>query len=284
MKKTTMVLTAILTLSILTVALFLIWNFTNPPLPQQKSTANTLPHNLVNTVSHKSQSLPIDDVKNSGTFSNLQAFHSIKLNAMSPDIKLVTGDEYALEYKIHDRESVNTFEISDGVLYFDTGFEFEFDVDYGNFFITITVPTDVSLETVDIKTVAGKIYTDVPVINAASLISTSGKIKIEKSTIKTLNAKSTSNNIDVNGFITDVDIHSTSGDCTVISEQLQGNIKTVSGKIKVETNENAISASSFGKVNYSGNNKGYRYEYNGNAVLNLDSVSGKIIIKSWHEF
>ncbi len=208
----------------------------------------------------------------------LTPFTSIDIDALSPNVKIITGEDYAIEYKLHNREHIDILQVEDGVLVFDTGYDFEFDVDYGNFFIEITVPEDITFDNIDVKTIAGNIYTDVEHIENTSLVATSGKITVENSHITNIYAKSTSEDINISGVLQNVDISSVAGDCQVTSDKLSGDVQTVSGDISVNTTETLISASSFGEIKYFGENKGYRYE-SSNPNLNLVSVSGKIIVK-----
>ncbi len=209
---------------------------------------------------------------------SLSDFTSIDIDAISPDIKIVSGEDYAVSYNLHEKEHIDILEVKDGVLYFDTGYNFEFEVDYGDFFITITIPADTALETVDIKTVAGDIYSDIGQMEQVSLITISGEIEVENSSIAMLSAKSTSEDIMISGNIAELDLDSVAGDCLVKSENMVGKIATVSGQIELQTAETAIAATSFGQVKYHNNNMGYRYENSANPNLELESVSGKIIV------
>ncbi len=214
----------------------------------------------------------------SGNVEELEPFTSIDIDALSPDVEVVVGNEYSIEYKLHDREHIDVLEVRDDTLIFDTGYNYEFDVVYGNFYIKITVPQDVEFDDVDIKTVAGNVYTDIEGISNASFITTSGNVMVEDSVIPQLFAKSTSKDVEVSGIFENIDISTVSGRCEVVSDNVKGDIQTVSGDIVVRTNVTEISANSFGEVKFFGENKGYRYE-SSDSDLNMVSVSGKITVE-----
>ncbi len=211
--------------------------------------------------------------------NELEEFHSIKINAMSPDIRVTEGEDYSVEYRLHDREHIEKLEVENGVLIFETGFNLDFDIDYSNFHINVTIPKGTELQTLELTSVDGDIFTDVNVVKNASLITTAGEVEINGTQINELQAKSTSENIYLNGTFENIDAHSTAGDLTIISENFIGELTTVSGNIEIETNQEALTASSFGEVRYNGDNKGYRYESGNNTLLTVQSVSGKIIIE-----
>lgn len=248
----------------------------------------------VNTENQKSNVYTI------GELSSIDSFTDINIDVMSADIYLTYGDEYALEYNIHDREKVKIFDVSKGVLSFETTFNLDFKVDYGDWYVKVTVPKDSEIGNLNLSTVAGDVLIEDAVLKNAKLNSTSGKvtvlnskmdtveiktvsdeISIKDSEILTVKAKNKADDILLTGIFSDVDINSIAGNISVngtISERVK--IESISGNIDlISTKPMEILAESIGGIEYNNKNQGYKFNNSqGDDNMYLKSVSGKIKI------
>lgn len=240
------------------------------------------------------------EVDTSGDQSQLDPFTDINIEVMSADIYLIYGDEYSLEYNIHDREKIKTFDVSNGVLNFDTTFKLDFKVDYGDWYVKVTIPKASEIADLNLTTVAGDIVIEDAVLENAKLNSTSGEVRvanskidmveiktvsseisIKDSEITTVKAKNKADDIILTGTFGDVDISSISGNLKVdgtISDSAK--IETTSGNIDIiSTQLIETLAESLGKIEYNNKNQGYKFNNSqGNDKFHLKSVSGRIQI------
>ena len=241
------------------------------------------------------QKSKVDD----GINSLIDSFTDINVVVMSADIYLIYGDKYSLDYNIHDREKIKIFDVSNEILNFNTSFNLDFKVDYGDWYVKVTVPKDAKIGDINLKTVSGNIIIEDAVLKTANLKSTSGEVKIisskidmleiktisnkiliKDSTILNVKAKNTSDNIILTGRFSDVDINSVSGNIKIngsISDFAK--IDTISGNIDfTSTVPLEVVAESVGKIKYNNNNQGYKFNNSKNNNFHLKSVSGKIQI------
>ncbi len=240
------------------------------------------------------------EVDTTGDQSSIDAFTDININVMSADIYLIYGDEYALEYNIHDREKVKISDVSKGVLSFETTFNLDFKVDYGDWYVKVTVPKDSEIGDLNLSTAAGDILIEDAVLKNAKLNSTSGKvtvvnskmdtveiktvsgeISIKDSEILTVKAKNKAENILLTGIFSDVDINSIAGNISINGTISDGvKIESISGNIDmISTKPMKLLAESIGKIEYNNKNQGYKFDNSqGDANFHLKSVSGKVKI------
>ena len=290
------IIIVLLTLSIIGGVLFTIGNvISDDKISNIKNISSTdLEIENENTENQKSE---VDTI---GEQSSVDAFTDINIDVMSADIYLIYGDEYALEYNIHNREKVKIFDVSNGVLSFETSFNLDFKVDYGDWYVKVTVPKDSEIGNLNLSTVAGDILIEDTVLKNAKLNSTSGKVTVLNSKMDTVEIKTVSGEISIKdseiltvksenkaddilltGIFSDVDINSISGNISVngtISDRLK--IESISGNIDlISTKSIEVLAESIGEIKYNNKNQGYKFNNSqGNANFHLKSVSGKIKI------
>ena len=247
-----------------------------------------------------SSEIQVDNHNSDDQKSQIDSFTDINIEVMSADIYLIYGDEYSLEYSIHDREQVKTFDVSNGVLSFDTSFNLDFKVDYGDWYVKVTVPKDSEIGDLNFKTVAGDILIEDAILKKAKLNSTSGEVRlvnskidaveiktvsseilIKDSEIVSVKANNKSDDIILTGIFTSLDLYSIAGDIAVNGTILQGaKLETISGNIDITSSEPIeVLAESIGKIKYNGKNQGYKFNNSqGDNNFHFKSVSGKIQI------
>lgn len=193
----------------------------------------------------------------------LKPFKNIELSVMSGDVTIVEGDKYSIEYKLHGREKVETLEVKNDTLYFDTGFDTRWKPASGQWSVLVTVPKGTNFESVNIKSTAGDISFSGYSFENGSFITTSGDVNISDVDCKTIYINTVSHDISLlNSTITE-----------------KADLDTVSGSIKVDAPFNTIQAKSVGNIKYNGQSQGGKFSIaQGNPALTAKSVSGEIII------
>ena len=204
----------------------------------------------------------------------INEFTDIDIDVMSANVFLVYGDDYSLKYNIHDREKIETLDVSNGVLRFSTTFKLDMTVDYGDWYVQVTIPKDTEMGDINVKTVSGDIAIEDSISKNAQLYSTSGEVSIINSKIDTAEIKSVSNKISIEdseilkvkaenksddiiltGTFHDIDLYSVSGNLVIKgTPSNQSKIETVSGNMDIFLTEYVgVSARTYGKIEY--NNK-----------------------------
>lgn len=237
--------------------------------------------------------------------TKVDQFNKIVVDVIDADVKIQHGDTFSISYRLHHMEKVEQAEVVDGTLYFVTEIERRIGWHHRphteQHVITITVPDELALDSLNISTVDGDIEIDDRAIRSASLKSVSGdielsgitadevtcevvsgEISVRKSNITEVTAEGKSADISFDGSLEYADINTVSGDCRLSSDKIKNiKIKNVSGDIEVITPAAGISAKSYGKINYCGENQGYQFNLPGNnAMMTLNSSSGKINIQT----
>ena len=178
--------------------------------------------------------------------TELQEFHAAEIAVQTSNVRLETGDHYALQYKQPPYETVQQLEVQDGTLYFRTQREERplrlsdiGSVRY-NGTVCITVPREAAFDVFSVDSVSGNITLTGLSCDLISTAATSGNICCDIN-CSSLTADTTSGDIEVEGAVTD-DAHlsSTSGDFTFTgsADQLEacassGDV-TLSGAIRQE--------------------------------------------------
>lgn len=232
---------------------------------------------------------------------NLGEFNSIEVKVKAADIKIQEGDTFSISYTLHDRERVKQAEVVDGTLYFVTGFDINWKVDFDDWNICITLPKGRTLEDLSLSTIDGDIEFDGRTIDIANLKSTSGNIKLTNIIAEQVNCEVTSGEISItesqvteatgvgkatdiyfDGSFENVTINTVSGSCKLNSDTIKDiSIRSVSGNIETTTPSTGISAKSYGKITYNGEKQGGEFSLSDNkSALNLISASGKIEIQT----
>ncbi len=233
-----------------------------------------------------------------GKKQEMEQFSSVDLSVVGADIYLVEGDNYAVEYRFHNREVLERLEVSNDTLYLSTDYSGDWKPDHGNFSVVVTVPKGTSLNDVHLSTVAGNIIVENQVCTAGALSTTAGKLELSNVTADEIQAQTVSGTISVK----ESKIHNVSAENKTGAIQLDGefavanaysvssacelngslsesaSIETISGEITVSvSNSAAVEASSYGKVYWNELRQGYSFaKADGDAKLTLKSVSGKI--------
>ncbi|PWM62264.1 MAG: hypothetical protein DBX91_02650 [Subdoligranulum variabile] len=152
--------------------------------------------------------------------TELQEFHAAEIAVQTSNVRLETGDHYALQYKLPPDETVQQLEVQDGTLYFRTQREERplrlsdiGSVRY-NGTVCITVPRETAFDVFSVDSVSGNITLTGLTCDLISTAATSGNICCDIN-CNSLTADTTSGDIEVEGAVTD-DAHlsSTSGDIT----------------------------------------------------------------------
>lgn len=152
--------------------------------------------------------------------TELQEFHAAEIAVQTSNVRLETGDHYALQYKLPPDETVQQLEVQDGTLYFRTQREERplrlsdiGSVRYSGT-VCITVPREAAFEGVSVDSVSGNITLDGLSCDQICAAATSGDIGCDVN-CSSLTADTTSGDIEVEGSVTDdARLSSTSGDVT----------------------------------------------------------------------
>ena len=178
--------------------------------------------------------------------TELQEFHAAEIAVQTSNVRLETGDHYALQYKLPPDETVQQLEVQDGTLYFRTQREERplrlsdiGSVRY-NGTVCITVPREAAFDVFSVDSVSGNITLTGLSCDLISTAATSGNICCDIN-CSSLTADTTSGDIEVEGAVTD-DAHlsSTSGDitfggsCASLTAALTSGDVTLSGAIRQE--------------------------------------------------
>lgn len=248
----------LLTLTIVGAILFTIGNTV---LSDEASTITDIPLLQLKSENENigEQQLQVDTTEVQSQIDNVT---DINIKVMSADIYLIYGDEYSLKYNLHDREKIKTLDVSNGALNFDTTFNLKHKVDYGDWYVKVTIPKDSEINNLNLTTVAGDIVMEDAVVKNAKLKSTSGDIMLT-GTFSDVDLYSVAGNISINGTISDC-----------------AKIETISGNIDVISTEPIESlAESIGKIKYNNKMQGYKFNNSQeNDDFHFKSVSGKIQI------
>ncbi len=235
----------------------------------------------------------------------LDEFNNLVVDAISADIIIENGDNFSISYQLHHREKIEKAEVVDGTFYFVTGIDKRigrrFKLDNEEHIIYITVPNTIDLNNINLSTVSGDIEIDERAIGKASLNSVSGDISLTGVTAEQVDCEVVSGDIDIiksniiestasgksadisfEGSFEYVDIDTVSGDCELTTDTIKDiEINNISGDIEVITPVTGISAKSYGKINYCGQNQGFEFNLpNDNSMLTINSSSGKIDIQT----
>lgn len=237
----------------------------------------------------------------------LDDFNNVVIDVIAADITIETGDDFSVSYQLHNREKIEQAQVVDGTLYFTTGIDSTLGRTYNHngtqYAVHVTVPKDVELNDLSLSTVDGDIQLDARTLDSVTLNSVSGSVALTDVTaqqadcevvsghitfancsISKVSACGKSSNITMDGAFDEADINTISGDCNVSSTRIQDiQIKNVSGSISVVTPVSGISAKSYGKINYCGQNQGYEFNLpatDAHTMLTLNSTSGKIDIQT----
>ncbi len=235
------------------------------------------------------------------TTSELTSFKNVDINVAAADISIVEGENFSVEYSLHEQERVKTLKVMDDTLVFETTYDPKWKGDFGNWHVTIRVPKHHTFGTIHVSSIAGDLALKDRQFETAHLKTTSGEIVLsgveaKELTLKTVSddisvqggeissiiAESVAGDISVAGRIDSVSLNSISGDCAVESEAvLCGAITNISGDIDVISLETSINAKSVGKITYNGANQGRYFENKQDGqCLELKSTSGKITIST----
>lgn len=152
--------------------------------------------------------------------TELQEFHAAEIAVQTSNVRLETGDHYALQYKLPPDETVQQLEVQDGTLYFRTQREERplrlsdiGSVRY-NGTVCITVPREAAFDVFSVDSVSGNITLTGLSCDQIYTAATSGDICCDVN-CSSLTVDTTSGEIEVEGSVTDdARLASTSGDIT----------------------------------------------------------------------
>ncbi len=232
----------------------------------------------------------------------LTEFDSIEIDVLAADIEVIPGEDWSVSYNLSEKEPLQRFGVEDGTLYFKTDFDPKKYFDsLGDWFVTITVPKEAVMTSVNLNTISGNIEAQGFSCDSASCNSTSGTVnvsdiaakKIDMASIsgdiatcdissELLQANTTSSNLNLSGTFGTLNINTVSGKSTIcgnISDN--GQISSVSGDISLSTNHPvAIDAHSISTITVNGQSTRGSLTTTDGIPVQFQSVSGKISIQT----
>lgn len=217
------------------------------------------------------------------TAENLGPFTAVDIQVKAADIRLVRGEDYTISYKLHSREPVKQLEVVDGTLILDTGFSAKWSGDFGDWYVTVTVPEDAQLDELDLYTTAGTISLEGFSFREGDFGTVAGTIDVLDCAAESVEAETTSGAVTVSGSYDEVEAKSVSGAVTVEGEIARSvEAETVSGGITVKAPLQTIDASNVsGGVFVDGHKQGRKFTLSAGAPeADIQSVSGKITLET----
>ena len=229
----------------------------------------------------------------------LDTFSSMDISVVAADVRIVSGESFSLSYQLHENEALVRAEVDGDTLKFHTEATGP-RISGGDWHVTVTVPADTQLDSLDITTVSGDIEDSGHTCDEASLCTTSGVIQLSGVTANQLDAstvsgslgitgsvselsvESVSGSIDLDGDFGEINAQSVSGGCALAGTlEREAEVETVSGRIQVSFPDVSVNASSLGSVYKDNSRQGRTFnQHGGSAELNLESISGEIEILS----
>lgn len=229
----------------------------------------------------------------------LDTFSSMDISVVAADVRIVSGESFSLSYQLHESEALVRAEVDGDTLKFRTEATGP-RISGGDWHVTVTVPADTQLDSLDITTVSGDIEDSGHTCDEASLCTTSGVIQLSGVTANQLDAstvsgslgitgsvselsvESVSGSIDLDGDFGEINAQSVSGGCALAGTlEREAEVETVSGRIQVSFPDVSVNASSLGSVYKDNSRQGRTFnQHGGSAELNLESISGEIEILS----
>lgn len=232
----------------------------------------------------------------------LSEFHSIEIDVMAADIRVIPGEQWAVSYHLSEKEPVKRFGVQNGTLYVETTFNPKERFDRNqDWFVTVTVPETAVLSEVDLETISGNVQVQGMNCDELSMSSTSGDVSAEGITARevgmesvsgsitgktissaSLEAETVSGSVSVDGAFAELETETISGSTDVSgSITMEGTLQSTSGNITLSLNHSAsISAGSVGGVTLNGEKAKNPLQLQEGAPIKIQSVSGKISIQT----
>lgn len=272
---------------------------TSEPVATAEITENTIPETKTEPASEK---IVPGSFELSAENQKLQEFSSVEVDVMAADIKLVTGDDWAVSYNISEKEPLKRFGVEGDTLYIETTFNAKKYFDRNeDWYVTITVPEDAVLNEVELETISGNISMEYIFCDDASLSTTSGNVDVSDVsarelgletvagvisasgiTADSLEAETVSGNIVVAGQFGELETDTVSGNTEIAGTiSISGSAESTSGSIDIALdNEAAIAANSVGRIEINGEKVSNPYKTGSGIPVILKTVSGSISIKT----
>lgn len=229
-------------------------------------------------------------------------FHSIEIDVLAADIRIVPGEDWSVSYNLSKKEPVKQAGVERGTLYVETSFDSKEYFDRtGDWFITVTIPEEAELSEVELETISGNIEVQGVSCERSSMSSVSGTIDTEDVaageleletasgiiaasglTADRLEAETISSDLELSGVFGNMETSTVSGETTIsgsISER--GTIGSTSGDIALSLDHAAsVSARSMGAIVVNGERKDKKFETFGDIPIEVKSVSGGITVRT----
>ncbi len=237
-----------------------------------------------------------------GESQTLPEFKSIEVDVLAADISVVTGEDWSISYNLSEKEPLKRFGVEGDKLYVETEFDPSKHFDHtGNWYVTVTVPENVTLSELDLDTASGDVYIQKISCDSASLSSTSGDVEAEEITAQDIEMDSVSGDIcatnvsavamdmetvsgdlSVNGMLGELKTSTVSGDTEVsgsISDESK--LESTSGDIELSVNHPAsVYANSIGTIMFNGDKVYSPLNHDDGILISIKSVSGKINVQT----
>lgn len=215
--------------------------------------------------------------------TELQEFHAAEIAVQTSNVRLETGDHYALQYKLPPDETVQQLEVQDGTLYFRTQREERplrlsdiGSVRY-NGTVCITVPRETAFDVFSVDSVSGNITLTGLTCDLISTAATSGNICCDIN-CNSLTADTTSGDFTFTGSADQLEACASSGDVTLsgaIRQEAQATVS--SGGILVRAADPTLHIEG-GEIEVDGvsTEEGTFTRQGGGCTLTLQAGSGEI--------
>ena len=241
------------------------------------------------------------DPASSGNTQTLEAFDSIEIDVLAADIRVITGDEWAVSYHFSDKEPIKCLEVRAGKLNIETSFDPTEYFDRSNdWFVTVTIPEGTELKDIELETISGNVEADGFTCRSIKLETASGTVNAENITARNMELKSISSKVNANaisvsdleastisddltlsGDFGELDVNSASGKIDITgSISAEGEIETVSSDITLTVNQPiSLQAGSAESITINGEKVGNSIRTNDGVPVKVGSISGKIDIQ-----
>lgn len=211
----------------------------------------------------------------------LEELKNLEIEVVDADIYLTTGSDYSITYRLNQKEDIENFKQVGDTLNFKTKIHGRLGFYHDDWQVVITIPADVKLENVRLKTISGDIISNISNINNLELHSVSGDIKLKETKTSDLKVKTTSGDIEFNNSHENVFLDSISGDIEFNGDIANAlTIKTISSDIELDFNH-AVDIETKGLADVEINGLIVKKAYDdphASALITIDVVSGDIEI------
>ena len=228
----------------------------------------------------------------------LNKFSNVELSALSPNIRVERGEDWAVRYDLHNQESVTRAEVVGDTFYFSSAYQPTPEVDTKDCELVLLIPVGADLNNVSLSTAAGSIelfnltVEDLSVKSVSGNValthvvsgslraeSTSGTVTTTSCTAERARAESTSGAVKLDGTYQTAELSSVSGTCELYAEVGgSARLQTVSGDITAQAPFQQLSVKTLGPIVVNGEKHSGKEVIlgEGSPALSIESVSGVV--------